>query len=101
LEELDLRDIVHHELEALPRGLLELLGAEHALEEHDRLSNAAGAQRHPFLEARYAESVGGLPRERRREQPMPVGVGLDHRHDARSEERRVGKECRSRWWPSQ
>src|SRR5205807_10346550 len=31
-----------------------------------RSSNATGAQRHPLLEARYAESVGGLQRERRR-----------------------------------
>src|SRR5205823_7337706 len=41
LEELDLRDIVHHELEALPRGLLELLGAERSEEHTSELQSLA------------------------------------------------------------
>src|SRR5439155_25480513 len=40
------------------------------------------------------ESVSHLANPRRR--PLKGHIGLQNHH--RSEERRVGKECRSRWW---
>src|SRR2546422_6262929 len=44
-----------------------------------------------FLHARF------LPRASRRRQPLTGS--LNNQHRTRSEERRVGKECRSRWSP--
>src|SRR5438876_10906080 len=45
-----------------------------------------------------------LRHESRREPPQPPAGAAELRHDGflrqRSEERRVGKECRSRWSPS-
>src|SRR2546421_4171954 len=47
-------------------------------------------------EAHVAEQI----LEQQRQRPViEVGVGADCRGDVRSEERRVGKECRSRWSP--
>src|SRR6266542_4182052 len=31
--------------------------------------------------------------------PLSIGTAINVRMPARSEERRVGKECRCRWWP--
>src|SRR5438034_10719577 len=35
------------------------------------------------------------------ERLVPVLATLDEQTEGRSEERRVGKECRTRWWPDQ
>ena len=70
------------------RGLGELLGAEYAFEQHDGRTHAGSAQRHAFFEARHREAVGIGQRQRGRDQPMAVGIGLDDRHDLRA--RRVG-----------
>src|SRR5204863_7713770 len=40
------------------------------------------------------DAVGAL-----RLSPLRRGLAIDSTVDIRSEERRVGKECRSRWWP--
>ena len=71
---------MHHQVEAVLGRPLELLRVEHPLEQHDGLSDAGAAQHDPLLQARHAERVGGGQRARRRHQPVPVGVGLDHRH---------------------
>jgi len=63
------------------RRLLQLRGAEHALEQHDGRRDAGGAQRQPLFQARHGEGIGLPQGERGRHQPMPVGVGLDDRHD--------------------
>src|SRR5437879_13274334 len=44
-----------------------------------------------------------LSRTTRRRRPLPVRLSHQHHSSAarnRSEERRVGKECRSGWWPN-
>src|SRR3712207_8468022 len=49
----------------------------------------------------FPRRLGGAPRcagEARRQGELPRDRRVD-RHRARSEERRVGKECRSRWSP--
>ena len=81
LQQLELQRIVHHQLEAMVRRLLQLRGAEHALEQHDGRRDAGGAQRQPLFQARHGEGIGLPQGERGRHQPMPVGVGLDDRHD--------------------
>ena len=87
LEQLDLQRIVHHEIEAVARRFEQLLRREHALEQHDRLADARGAQRQPFLEARHGEGVRLRERQRGRHEPVPIGIGLDHRHDPRAARR--------------
>ena len=84
LQQLELQRIVDHELEAMMRGLGELLGAEHAFEQHDGRAHAGGAQRHALFEARHRETVGIGQRQRRGHQPVTVGIGLDDRHDLRA-----------------
>ena len=70
------------------RGLGELLGAEHAFEQHDRRAHAGGAQRDALLESGHRKAVGIGERERRGHEPVTVGIGLHHGHDFRA--RRVG-----------
>ena len=66
------------------RGLGELFGTEHAFEQHDGRTNAGGAQRHAFFEPRHRETVGIGQRQRRRDEPVTVGIGFDDRHDLRA-----------------
>src|SRR2546426_8691279 len=56
--------------------------------------------------ARDAREVGAVARDhqdghqRRQESHLPIAIDQMHRQrQGRSEERRVGKECRSRWSP--
>ena len=50
--------IVHHEVEPVVRGVLQLRAAEHPLEQHDARSDAGGAQRHGLLQARHGKGIG-------------------------------------------
>src|SRR5688572_32495732 len=59
-----------------------------------------GVQRDPEGARRRGSRSDGVRRYRRREaQAREHGSRDAHPIRERSEERRVGKECRSRWWP--
>ena len=47
LEQLDLQRVVHDELEAMTRGFGQLLGAEHAFEQHDGRADARARSARP------------------------------------------------------
>ncbi len=83
-EQLDLARVVHHEIEAVVSGIIELRAAEHALEQHDARGDPRGAQRHAFLQARHGEGARVLDGERCAHQSVPVSVGLDDRDDIRA-----------------
>jgi len=53
----------------------------------------------PAIEARIREKAAKLERFAARATGCRVTVAARSRHQRRSEERRVGKECRSRWSP--
>src|SRR5204863_6907277 len=61
----------------------------------------------PHVRPVRGRGVVGAEEVERRGDPL-IEEALDHvrrhlagLHDTRSEERRVGKECRARWWPYQ
>ena len=83
LQQLDLRRIVHDQLELQLRRRGQLPGVDDALEQHDRLGHARAAQRRRLLDAGDGEGIGAAQRQRDRHQTMSVGVRLDDRHDAR------------------
>jgi hypothetical protein len=48
------------------------------------------AQREPFIDARHREGIGALERARHGNEPVAVGIGLDHGHDReRGAQRRI------------
>ena len=84
LEQFELQRVVHHQLEAMMRGLGELLGAEHAFEQHDGRTHAGAAQRDALFQSRHREAVGIGQRQRGEHQSVAIGIGLDDRHDFRA-----------------
>ena len=84
LQQLDLQRIVHHEVEPVPRNFQQLFGRKHTFEQDDWLSDPRGSERQSFFEARDRECIGLRERQRCWNEPVPVGVGFDHRHDSRS-----------------
>ncbi len=58
VEQLELLEAVHHQLEARLRGGGELLRAEHAFEQQDAIGEPGGAQCEPFADPRDGETVG-------------------------------------------
>ncbi len=82
VEQLELLEAVHHQLEARLRGGGELVGAEHAFEQQDAIGESGGAQREAFADPRDGETVGFGQRLRCGHDAVAVGVGLDHRHHA-------------------
>ena len=74
LEQLELQRIVDHELEAMMRGLGELLGAEHAFEQHDGRAHAGGCAAPCLLRAAPPRNC------RHRRAPAPSTRARDRRH---------------------
>src|SRR5205823_14047341 len=53
------------------------------------------------VQLRFEGAVAGVVPVIRVLQESLAGARVDRVHGIRSEERRVGKECRCRWWPYQ
>ena len=82
-EHLDLIERVHHDLELVSAGRLEILRAYHAFEQHQRMIEARVAQNERLIEARQTEGVGAREGARAWHESMTVGVRLDRRQHAR------------------
>jgi len=82
-EELDLRAIVHHEVEPLVHGLIELRGAEYPFEQYDAAPDAGCAQCERLLETGDGQSIGLPERESGAREAVAIGVGFYDRNDAR------------------
>ncbi len=82
LEQLELFEAVHHQLEPRLRGSRELVGAEHAFEQQDAIGEPGGAQCEPFAKTRDGETVGFRECRCGRHESVAVRVGLDDRHHA-------------------
>ena len=80
LEQLELLETVHHELELLACGERQLLGVEHAFEQQHAIGETGRAQRQTFVEARDGETVGVGECPGRGHEAVAVRIGLDHRH---------------------
>jgi hypothetical protein len=88
LQQLDLLELVHHQIKFQRRGLRHLACIKHALEQHDAPLQSSFAQRHRLFQSRDRKRVGIGQRQRGRHQSVTVGIGLDHRHHAAA--RRAG-----------
>src|SRR3712207_5548712 len=93
------RDTVRTELEAAQTEIekLRLLIRQLQRGQFGRRSEMNGAAVHRPRPA--AARPGGPRADRRRGRGGAGGGGCEEQHPSRSEERRVGKECRSRWSP--
>jgi hypothetical protein len=91
---------MNHQLEVVTRRGGQLLGVEHALEQHDLALDPRGAQCEALLETRDAECIGIAEREGRGHESVPVGIGFDDREHARAwreatDGGEVGAQCAS------
>ena len=82
LEQSELLEAVHHQVETLLSGLRELLGHADAFEQQHALVEACVAQHESFLETGDREGIARRERAGDRHQAVPVCVRLDDREDA-------------------
>ena len=80
-EHRQLRGVVHDGFDVEAPQLRQVVRRVEAGQQHDGLREARRAQPLGIAQRRDAECVGALQRTRDAFQPVPVAVGLDHRHD--------------------
>ena len=83
-EAIDLAGLVNDVPQVQARARLEVAGVEAAFEQEDRAAPAEPAQQLGLGDVEQRETVGALQRREHVGDAVAVGVGLDHRPDARA-----------------
>ena len=84
LQHLQLRGMVQHRAQLVAVELRQVVRGEEPFEQADRRLHAGGPQRHGFLNAGHHQGIRRRQGLSGPEQAVPIGIGLDDRHDPRA-----------------